>query len=647
MILWQRGDRMKINTTKNIAVVAAGIDEEYQNGVIEGAIACAREHNANISCFSAFGGVISNAAYDMGEYNIYSLINYNRFDGIILLTNTIGDTGEKERIIRSSVSASAPVAILDCADHPEFFNISIDNKAAMREIVNHVIKVHGARNICFISGPVTNPEANDRYHSYLDTMKENGLIPDATMILFSDFRSTGGRDSISEYLDSGHALPDVVICANDAMALGAAEELEKRGYRIPDDVIITGFDNTDNASHHYPALTTVSRPLYEAGYKACMAVLEPEKTPKSTVLAAEPVFTESCGCRSEVHENIAEYKRSTYKLLNNCKSDIALLNQLTTELAVAATAKEDLRILSTFIGRLGCERFCVCLCNDWEGVFHSDWRSTVDDEYRTHGYTKKMTAPLIWDKGSISSAESFSSEDMTPVCDCTGGNVSYYLPLHFRERCFGYYIITNSDFPLKSMLCHSLMMNVSNSVENIRKLLHLKMSLNELDRLYVMDPLCDIYNRNGFIRAANEIYRRSSEHGSKLMISFIDMDGLKLINDNHGHKEGDFALRKLAEVIKECSTGGRICARFGGDEFIILGSDAEESDIEPLEKAFWSRLESTNTLIGKPYEISASIGTIVTDVKPSVPLFSLITQADEIMYEQKKKKKTSRYLRKA
>ena len=123
------------------------------------------------------------------------------------------------------------------------------------------------------------------------------------------------------------------------------------------------------------------------------------------------------------------------------------------------------------------------------------------------------------------------------------------------------------------------------------------------------------------------------------------MDGLKLINDNYGHKEGDFALQRLASVISSCCGKNRICARFGGDEFIILGYGAKDGDIQKLESEFKNQLDIVNHTINKPYKLSASIGTIVTDVTPDLLLFTLITQADEIMYERKKKKATSRYLR--
>lgn len=637
---------MKKESVKNIALVVAGIDEEYQGAVINGVISCAREHNANIACFSAFGGVITNSGFDIGEYNIYNLINYSRFDGIILLTNTISDPAEKEKIIRCAKESGLPVSVLDCDDYPEFYNISIDNTKAMEEIVRHVINVHGAKEIAMIAGPNSNPEAMDRYNAFIKIMSENGLTPDARRIFFGDFRSSSGVRGVRQFLNNGLPMPEAIICANDAMALGAAAELEALGYRIPEDVILTGFDNISDATHHYPAITTVSRPLEEAGYHACMAVLYPEKTEHIAVLNAEPVFTESCGCHCELHESIREYKHNVYRLISNCRSDISLLNNMTTKMADADSAEEDLSIISQFIEQLRCEKCCICLCSGWECAFRGHYTSQITEDYQIHGYTKTMSAPMIWNKGEVTSSASFSSSDMYPISLSGGGNISFFLPLHFRERCLGYYIITNSDFPIKSMLCHTLMLNISNSIENVRKLTHLNSVIKELDRLYVMDPLCGIYNRNGFIRTADLMFKRCIETDQNLLISFIDMDGLKMINDSYGHKEGDYALQCLANVISKCCTKGSICARFGGDEFIILGPGASEEDIETLETSFRNNIDTVNNALRKPYKLSASIGTIITKPDPDVKLFNLITRADEVMYEQKKKKKTSRYLRK-
>lgn len=633
-----------------IAVIVAGIDEEYQNSVIEGIIECARKHDVNVSCFAAFGGVISNNKYDIGEYNIYNLINYEKLDGVILLTNTISDPVEKERIINSVREAKIPAVVLDCDDYPEFYNVSIDNTNAMRDIVKHVIEEHGVKTLNYISGPLANPEATDRYHAFLEVVREYGIEVEDERVHFGEFRAIDGTLAIQAFANSGLPMPEAIICANDAMALAAMEELMNRGYKIPDDIIVTGFDNTYNARHHYPALTTVSRPLDEAGYRACemlVNIVSGKSCDKEVRLSASPVFTESCGCSGSELDDPFEYRTGMYKLINNCRRDISLLNRMTTGLAETETVEENLDAIISYIREIKCERFCICLCMNWDGAFKDSWHTDSAEEMQIRGYTEKMSAPIIFSEGERTMIDMFDTEEMNPVPFTTGGNISYYLPLHYRERCLGYYMLTNTEFPIKSLICHSLMLNISNSIENIRKLLSLNSMIHELDHLYVNDQLCNIYNRNGFIRAADVIFNHCRDTGEKLLISFIDMDGLKLINDNYGHKEGDFALQRLASVISDCCRNGWICARFGGDEFLILGTGTSDSDIFALETAFRRQLDSMNRVINKPYKLDASIGTILTDVQPDVTLFKLITQADAIMYEKKKKKKTSRYLRKA
>lgn len=634
-----------MNRSKEIALIMAGLDEEYQRGVLDGIISYAKQNDINISCFTAFCGVVSGRGFDVGEINIYNLINYKMFDGVILMINTIQDIETKQKLLESAKASLLPVAVFDCDDYPQFINVTIDNKGAMCDIVRHVIEVHGAKDISFISGPKSNPEAMQRYSAYCEVLAESGLPIDEDKVFFGDFRPSDGRRAVRKMIAEQEKIPDAVICANDAMALAAIKELNKNGIRVPEDVIVTGFDNIYNASHHYPALTTVDRPLAEAGSAACEMVcnaIDCKAWEQTRKLGSKALFSESCGCGND-HSDInaiRTYRKHTYAIIDNNRRDVRLMNSLISEMSEAETPDDCMKRIADNAASLECERLCICLCDDWISSY-----SVKIENSLIHGYTPKMSAPLIWNKGEVSEVKCFRSSNMDPRPYTTGGNISYYLPLHFRERCLGYAIISNGDFPSHSSVCHSLIMCISESLENIRRLTNLNCVIEELDKLYVIDPLCNIYNRNGFIRAADTKFNECRMLGQKILISFVDMDGLKYINDNYGHSEGDIALKTLASIIKESCDESMVCARFGGDEFIILGVNAEEEDISKVEDAIMKRIEHKNKLMSKPYKVEGSIGSVVTRISDDMTLFKLITKADEIMYEQKKRKRNSRYLR--
>lgn len=627
---------MNLGKVVNIAVFVAGLDEEYQNNIIIGINEFSRRNNINVSYFAAFGGMIDSKLYDIGEYSIYDLANLEKFDGAILMTNTINDDDAKNRIISRIKDSGIPAVVFDCDDFKEFYNISINNTIAMQEIVRHVIQEHDAKVINYISGPMSNPEAVERLQAFRKVMAENNLRVDESRIYYGEFRSFDGRDAIEEYMKSGLSLPDAFICANDAMALTAISTLEKYGFCIPLDVIVTGFDYTYSARNFCPSLTTVKRPLKQMGSYACNVILDliDGKKPVLDKLEASCVFTESCGCEMQTPDNYSEYRKVTYNKIEKTNSTIQKLNILAARLAETETAEEHFEVMTNFVSELDCEKFTLCLTSNWQ----DNYNSSVHD----YDVFDSMTAPLIWSKEKIESVEFFRGNDMQPVAAEKGGNINYYLPLHFRNKVLGYYIITNSDFPIDSLLCHTFSMNVSHSIENIRKLSHINKAMEELNRIYVIDPLCDIYNRNGFIKFTDEIFRDCVKNNKKIMITFIDMDGLKFINDNYGHDEGDFAIQRLAGVIKDCCRHGEICARFGGDEFVLFDSCASDSSAESLERRFNAKLENINHIINKPYRISASLGSYIAEVNAQDTLYRIIKQADELMYEVKKKKKNSR-----
>ena len=631
---------MDSEKTKKIVVVVSGLDEEYQYNIFKGINAFAFAHNMNISYVAGFGGMVGSDKFDIGETSIYSLIDYTQFDGALLMTNTFGDGMLRNRIFSSVLAAKIPAVVFESRENPEFYDISIDNFGVMKKLVNHIIQHHGAKTINYVSGPLENPEGKARYDAFLSAMEENGLTVEEKRIFYGNFKSYDGKLAVDDFVASGLEAPDAFICANDSMALTVASSLDKLGYKVPDDIMVTGFDNTFSARNSTPSITSVKRPLYLAGEKAAQIifnVLEGVDQPRSTILDAEPAYYESCGCKNSSTDDLKEYKKITYRKTEDTNNNIHMINRLTAGLAEALTPFDYFAAITNVLDEFECEKFTLCLCEDWQENFHQ-----TDDDSNPRPYSDFMMAPLIWDKGVRRSVSYFPSREMFPEGFEERSCVNYFLPLHFSDRCLGYYIFTNSDFPTYSLVCHTFSMVLSNSLENIRKLSHLNKAMEELNRLYVIDQLCNIYNRNGFINIADDMFRECVEKGSQIMISFIDMDGLKFINDNYGHNEGDFAIQRIASIVHNCCENNAICARFGGDEFVYFSPSATHGDAVTLARKVNTALENINKLLQKPYTISASIGSVVTVAKPGDTLYNIIKLADDKMYDIKKQKKAAR-----
>jgi diguanylate cyclase (GGDEF)-like protein/PAS domain S-box-containing protein len=159
----------------------------------------------------------------------------------------------------------------------------------------------------------------------------------------------------------------------------------------------------------------------------------------------------------------------------------------------------------------------------------------------------------------------------------------------------------------------------------------------EIRLLAITDVLTGLYNRRGFIAFAEQQIKTANRTGRKLMLLFIDIDGMKSINDTWGHEAGDRALVAATEVLRETFRKSDIVARIGGDEFAVLAVDAMEPP-ETVLKRLADRIGSHNARNDQPFDLSLSIGTAVYDASPSCSVDELMSRADEAMYEQKRRK---------
>ena len=259
---------------KRIAAVVSGMDEEYPYHIIRGINDVVKNNDVNISYFAAYGNIIRSDKLDVGELSIYNLPDFSKFDGAILITNTFANPELRDSVIANVKSAHIPTVIFECKDHEEFYDICIDNYSVMKLLVEHLIEEHGARTLNVVSGPLSNPEAMDRFNAFKDALREHGIEPDERRIYYAGFKSYDGIKAIDAFVESGLPLPDAFVCANDSMALTLMTKLQRMGYKVPEDVVVTGFDYTFNARNSSPALTTVRRPLYNSGIEACSIIVD-------------------------------------------------------------------------------------------------------------------------------------------------------------------------------------------------------------------------------------------------------------------------------------------------------------------------------------------------------------------------------------
>jgi sigma-B regulation protein RsbU (phosphoserine phosphatase) len=180
-------------------------------------------------------------------------------------------------------------------------SICTDNVHSMRQAVSHLIEVHRVRRIAFLRGPRLNGEAELRYQGYCEALSEHGLPFDPELVLQGDFTEQSGARLLSE-LDLSEGPPfEALVAANDNMALGALGALCARGVRVPERVLVVGFDDLLEGRWGKPSLSTLRQALASLADGAVQCVVEQlAGRPSSplTLIPGELVLRESCGCRA-------------------------------------------------------------------------------------------------------------------------------------------------------------------------------------------------------------------------------------------------------------------------------------------------------------------------------------------------------------
>lgn len=571
------------NKRKTIGVFAEKVKEEFQMRLCQGIIEEAELQGYNVAIFTNYGKYGQNNQHFIGDQMIWDLPCYEEFAGLILALDTMSEKSSRQKIL-DNVKKYCHCPVVSIREKVEgAVNFLVENTTGMAGLIRHFIELHGKKRLCFMSGPKTYWDARERMQCFLDTMKEYELPVTEHQMFYGDYWYNMGAQACDWFLAEDE-MPEVIMCANDHMALAVeliAENQETEDWKKID--------------------------------KVCFE--------------AEILARESCGCMAKAGEKIILEKQREYDQLQAEQNRATQFDYMSIYLSQAESIEDIADYIAEFHKNMyGIRDYALCLC---EMLHDAQGYKTYTDQMELCVYIKdneqKTGIRIPFERRELLPEELISDKPQ----------VWYFAPIHFQDNCYGYEAFQFWTWENTAKLFFRWNINIGNKIHDLLIEDKMKTLIDELAYMYDRDELTDWYNRRGLEKQGVRLLEQAKQEKSPLFLCVIDLDGMKQINDNFGHIEGDFALKKVCETISGACRGEYLCARTGGDEFVVLAKNVTEMEGRAWMLKMEKELERFNKTSEKPYAIHASYGITSRVPGETESMQQYIKESDEKMYRYK------------
>jgi DNA-binding LacI/PurR family transcriptional regulator len=252
----------KTKATRTIGVIVPNIERSFYAAIISGIENFAKQEGYFI--------VLANSreSYQNEVDCIDNLIKL-KVDGLVV---SLSQETQNYDHFNKAMKANIPLVFFDrvCRCR-EFSSVVADNADAAKNITDHLLAT-GRRNVAHIAGPKSLSITKERIAGYFKSLEENKLIFNDQYLVYCDLSPVGAQKAIEKLLNV-NPVPDAIFCVNDTVAFVAMKEIRKRGYRVPEDIALTGFNNEFHSTIIEPELTTIAHPTFEMGQETARLLI--------------------------------------------------------------------------------------------------------------------------------------------------------------------------------------------------------------------------------------------------------------------------------------------------------------------------------------------------------------------------------------
>ncbi len=569
-----------------------------------------------------------------GERSIYSLVNYDYVDLMIVFSEIINDEGLIDSIVQNAKIHGKPVFTIG-KPHAGCTNFGFLYVDGIEKAIRHVVEHHGCRELCFVAGPEGESTSELRIEKYREIVSEYGLEDSLPRIFYGGYWSVPAMAAAEEILQL-EKLPEAIVCANDIMAITIADVFREKGIRVPEDVILTGLDDTIEAHANVPSITTSGCDMNELAdmiISAFQKIQNGEQPEEEYLCHFSFVEGQSCGCR----ETMDSTPLSNYLKYNIAKQNEKLfVEQSFHTIYEKILGAPDVKQLPGILDSMKFGSLEIMVNEDSfrrnvnplaEGI-HMDFDARQRVIYQSGRDISELPVTI-------------RLSDLSPDFDrlIRLERPIVLSPLSFFNRAIGYLVyapeVTNQNYYMVMPYTNSL----SEIIGSYSMVRYLEFNAEQMDRMARHDYLTDLYNRNGFYTHLPHLLRRCDTPFYAAIT--IDMDGLKNMNDKFGHETGDLAIRYISRAVAAASSDHSISGRFGGDEFVICAALQNVHEAEQIRRSIHNYLSEHMVNTSLPCDVTVSIGTCVMD-REEFDFDTALKISDERMYIEKNGKKNRR-----
>ena len=624
-----------------IAVYGNGWNLEALQHALVGIRKYASLADFDVYVFLSYASYSVYSGINQGQLNIYELCDITSFDGIIVFSTLLNSPSTAVDLCHRAKELGIPVVSVGM-EIEGIPTILVQNRDGMADLVTHLVEEHNIKRVIFMGGTPDHVDSQERLAVTKEILEKHGIPLPPENIVYGNWNNANAGALVRQMIASKEGLPDAIICANDIMALGASSELIRQGYSLPEDIIITGYDQLSAGSTFYPSLTTVTPAFTNVGYRSCELLFD-QLNGKGCdpVIKLPSVFIrgESCGCsggsdyikiRQKYCQDIYQ-KHIQYSLLEERERVLSMrITDLTDYASIRASLSRHFTVNHVCEG----DTFAIVLAPEYfENPLAED--DQIFDASKPFRFQKETI--VAWRDGKELTDAHVHGADPVPNYEKVEGvqHIYYFCALHNLQYDYGYLMFADDAYVIESDYLYSYMEKLEQSLMLFRSNQRLDMLNQDLKRIYDKDPMTGLYTRFVYENKVGPLYESCLRKKTSMTVMFVDINYMKRINDQFGHLQGDIAIRIVANAIRDNIHPEWIAVRFGGDEFLIIAPDTTEQTASALKEKLLGVLEENNNSSQRPYRITVSCAYVVTNPDSEKVLEDYVREADQLMYRIK------------